>query len=291
MLEDFKDNSFYLYAKNINKYFHAYLFEVDNINESFDMILAFAKTILCKNHYMNLNNCENCNKCHLIDNGYYEDLKIIEPETNMIKKEQISELKKNFSLKSSNDNNRIYIIKQADCMNPSAANSLLKFIEEPESGIYGILITTNKKQILPTILSRCILISLKSNQKVNIDIEEIKKLLLFIRNIYNKKEEYLPYLKQDFFSIYESREQVLNAFYIMENIINTLINLEYQQDDTFSKNICDIIKKELSYINLNNKILLLDKIVKYRAKLINVINMNLNLFMDRFIIEISEELE
>ena len=290
MLEDFKDNSFYLYAKNIDKYFHAYLFEVNDINDSFPIILAFAKTILCKHHYKNLNNCKDCNKCHLIDEGYFEDLKIIEPDGSMIKKEQILELKKNFSLKSSNDNNRVYIIKNADCMNPSSANSLLKFIEEPESGIYGILITTNKKQILPTILSRCVLISLKTKEKNDINFDDVKNLSLFIKNIYYKKEEMIPYLKQDFFSLYENREQILNAFHNMELILDIAINLEYKKDNINSQDICDIIINELGDIDLNKKILLLEKIVKYRAKLINVINLNLNLFMDRFIIEISEVL-
>ena len=290
MLEDFKDNSFYLYAKNIDKYFHAYLFEVNDINDSFPIILAFAKTILCKHHYKNLNNCKDCNICHLIDEGYFEDLKIIEPDGSMIKKEQILELKKNFSLKSSNDNNRVYIIKNADCMNPSSANSLLKFIEEPESGIYGILITTNKKQILPTILSRCVLISLKTKEKNDINIDEVKNLSLFIKNIYYKKEEMIPYLKQDFFSLYENREQILNAFHNIELILDIAINLEYKKDNINSQDICDIIINELGDIDLNKKILLLEKIVKYRAKLINVINLNLNLFMDRFIIEISEVL-
>lgn len=291
MLEDFKDNSFYLYAKNINKYFHAYLFEVNDIESNFPIILAFAKTILCKKHYMNLDNCNDCNKCHLIDKGYFEDLKIIEPETNMIKKEQIIELKKNFSLKSSNDNNRVYIIKNAESLNPSAANSLLKFIEEPESGIYGILITSNRKQILPTIISRCVLITLNSKIKEDINVEDIKRLSMFIKNVYLKKEDYLPYLKHDFLSIYENREQILNAFHLMELILDTMINLKYQENVLYSNDICDIIKNELGDILEKDIIIILEIIVKYRAKLINVINMNLNLFMDRFIIEVSEELK
>ena len=77
MLEDFKDNSFYLYAKNAKKYFHAYLFEVDSIQESFPLILAFAKTILCKNHYRDSKQCKECNICTIIDKGYYEDLMVI----------------------------------------------------------------------------------------------------------------------------------------------------------------------------------------------------------------------
>ena len=288
MLEDFKDNSFYTYAKNIKKYFHAYLFEVNDIESSYPLILAFAKTILCKEHYMNNKNCNDCNKCLLIDKGYDEDLIVIEPDTSTIKKEQIVDLKNKMSLKSSNDNNRVYIIKQAECMNPSASNSLLKFIEEPENGIYGILITTNRKQILETILSRCVLIQLKDKKNINLDKEEVSNLTFFIKNLINKKEEELPYLKEHFFKYYETREKILNAFQNIELIIDSRINNYYQKDTVFSKDLCDIIENSLSDVSLNNLILVLDIVVKYRNKLINVINMNLNLFMDRFVIEVGE---
>ena len=50
MLDDFKDNKFYDYAKNLKKYYHAYLFEVDSIDDNYPLILAFAKMMICKNH-------------------------------------------------------------------------------------------------------------------------------------------------------------------------------------------------------------------------------------------------
>ena len=56
MLEDFKEIPFYKYASNLNKYYHAYIFEVDDINTSFPLILSFAKMIICENHYTNKNN-------------------------------------------------------------------------------------------------------------------------------------------------------------------------------------------------------------------------------------------
>lgn len=288
MLEDFKENSFYLYAKNVKKYFHAYLFEVDDIEANYPLVLAFAKNILCKHHYMDSKRCNDCNICSIIDKGYYEDLKVIEPISSVIKKEQILELKKKFSLKSSNDNNRVYIMKYAECMNASASNSLLKFIEEPESGIYGILITMNRKQILPTILSRCVFISLKGKQKEELELSLITNLCSFLKNVIQKNVEELPYLKKDFFFYYENREQILKAFHYMELILDSSIGQFYQKEVKYSKEICDIIEKSLGEISIENQIFLLDKVVKYRNKLINVINVNLNLFMDRFIIEISE---
>ncbi len=288
MLEDFKENSFYEYANNLEKFYHAYLFEVDNLEVSFPLILAFAKTIICENHYKNLNKCGDCNICHLIDKNYYEGLKIIEPEGMLIKKEQVLELQKKLSLKSSNNLNQVYIIKEAEKMNASASNSILKFIEEPEPGIYGILITTNRKQILPTILSRCILISLKTKNELEIKEEDLKQLVRFISNINNQKENYLPYLKRDFFSFYETREDVLKAFSIMELILDAFIHEYYHIKPLLKSNYCDIIKTSFEGISLLKVIFYLEKIILYKNKLTTVLNLNLNLFMDRFLIEMSE---
>ena len=177
MLDDYKDNKFYNYFKNLKNYYHAYLFEVDNLELNLPFILAFSKMLICKNHYTNKEKCESCNICHLIDKNYYEDLKIIEPDGISIKKEQILNLQKELSLKSSNNTNQVYIIEYADKLNLSAANSLLKFIEEPMEGIIGILITTDIKQILPTIISRCSVFSLKSSK----NFLRVRKIMLLLK--------------------------------------------------------------------------------------------------------------
>ena len=188
MLDDYKNNKFYNYAKNLKKYFHAYIFEVDDIETSYPLILAFIKMIICPNHYTNNKSCLDCNICHLIDENYYEDLKVIETTDKIIKKEQITKLQQELSLKSSNNTNQVYVIKEADKMNLNAANSLLKFIEEPEENIYGILITTNKKSLLSTILSRCQIIELKVEKETNYNLEDINNSLSFLTLIHEEKE-------------------------------------------------------------------------------------------------------
>ena len=50
---------------------------------------------------------------------------------------------------------KIYIISRADRMNVAAANTLLKFLEEPEGEVTAILLTDSYQSILPTIQSRC----------------------------------------------------------------------------------------------------------------------------------------
>ena len=288
MLDDYKDNDFYKYAKNLKRYYHAYIFEVDDINNSFPLILSFAKMIICSNHYTNNESCLDCNICHLIDNNTYSDLKIIEPDGISIKKEQIQALQQSLSLKSSNNTNQVYIIKESDKMNPSASNSLLKFIEEPEEGIYAILITTDRNQILPTIISRCNLISLSTKKNDNYQEEDIITIANFLKKNYEDKENTLPYVKSLFLDKYDERDKILEAFNLMEMELSLLINEKYGVKNTSNEEIYDIIKTNLQIIPLSKLISYLDKIVKFKNMLILTPNLNINLFMDRFVIELSE---
>lgn len=79
----------------------------------------------------------------------------IEPDGLSIKKEQIIQLQQEFSKTSLLGGPRVYIIKDIEKMSTSAANSLLKFMEEPENNnVYGLLLTTSIESILDTIISR-----------------------------------------------------------------------------------------------------------------------------------------
>lgn len=287
MLDDYKDNEFSEYVKKLKKYYHAYIFEVDSYEDNYQLILSFAKTIICKNHYTNNEKCNNCNICHLVDNNSFADLKIIEPDGASIKKEQILALQKELSLKSSNDTNQVYIIKEANKMNLSAANSLLKFIEEPVDGIYGFLVTNDRKQIISTILSRCNLISLKNSKSKEYLEDDIKRVCDFINLIHNKKEDCLAELKETFFTFYKTREEIINFFNLMEIVLDNKINIEYQGKNTLNLPFYDIIKSSLSDISSGELIFYLEKIVNFKNKLITILNLNLNLFMDKFIIELS----
>ena len=75
-------------------------------------------------------------------------------------------------------------------MNDYAANSLLKFLEEPESNIYAFLITTNINKILPTIKSRCQVLSIQNIKVLDIKSysdEVILKTIQLIRLMEEKK--------------------------------------------------------------------------------------------------------
>ncbi|HHV3400366.1 TPA: DNA polymerase III subunit delta', partial [Streptococcus agalactiae] len=92
--------------------------------------------------------------CRLIANGEFSDVKIIEPQGQLIKIETIKELTKDFSRSGFEGKSQVFIIKYCEKMHVNAANSLLKFIEEPQSSSYVILLTNDENNVLPTIKSR-----------------------------------------------------------------------------------------------------------------------------------------
>ena len=73
----------------------------------------------------------------------YTELKIVKPNGQFIKKEQLLELQNSVLNKPVEANKIIYIIKNAERLNSSSANSILKFLEEPEDNIIAILLTDN----------------------------------------------------------------------------------------------------------------------------------------------------
>lgn len=75
-------------------------------------------------------NCNNCNICSRIDNNIFSELKIINPVNGVIKKESIIELRNDFQTQSIEGKNEVYIINDAECLNQSSANAILKFLEE-----------------------------------------------------------------------------------------------------------------------------------------------------------------
>ena len=186
MLDEYVEDQKIIYnilinAVKKNKYSHAYIFEKNNYENADKLILAFVKYLLCPKNYSNNELCGKCTQCDKIDRNICLDLEIINPDGLWIKKEQLEKLQLDFSKKSLENNKKIYIINEAEKLNVQAANSILKFLEEPEENIVAILVTNNLYQILDTIVSRCQIISL--NRKNSYDnMSTLDKILSIINS-------------------------------------------------------------------------------------------------------------
>lgn len=167
-------------AKNIlqaglrkNRVSHAYLFVGPSGTGKVQMAIQLAKALFCTENKDDA--CDICIECRKLEHGNHPRLVVIEPDGASVKLEQIRQLQKQFSLKSDEHHQQVYIIKQADKMTHEAANSLLKFLEEPSHYGTAILITENGQAILPTIRSRTQIVSfipLSSHQIESRLIEE-----------------------------------------------------------------------------------------------------------------------
>ena len=161
-----------------NRLSHAYLFTGPNGTYKKEMAYHLAMMLYCKESVP----CYKCPSCLAILENRHLNVHYIEPFGQSIKKEQIIALQEEFSKTSLLDGPRIYIINEAETMSTSAANSLLKFIEEPTGETYGILISEHKENLLSTIISRSMVINFKELDKKflkeQLEKEEISPLML-----------------------------------------------------------------------------------------------------------------
>ncbi|CAM3957868.1 DNA polymerase III subunit delta' [Cohnella lubricantis] len=131
---------------------HAYLFAGPAGSGRLAMAQAFAQTLLCEKQGEDA--CGECLECRKVLHGNHPDLHLIAPDGASVKIEQIRELQRELSYRSAGAGRKIYIIEGAETMTVQAANSLLKFLEEPPSPVVAMLIAPSAQAVLPTILSR-----------------------------------------------------------------------------------------------------------------------------------------
>lgn len=288
MLNDYKEKQQVLYniAKNeiMNDYIsHAYLIDENNNKESFDIVMAFVKEILCSK----LDKVQSDILCKRIDDGNYPEIKIIEPDGLLIKKQQILDLQQAFSKLAIEGNKRIYVIRDADKMRSETANSMLKFLEEPDNDIIAILMTNNYNNLLPTIISRCQVIKLNNDGVGNDNYEYDELVINFIDTLEKEKINTIIKEQELLFNAVGNKERdkitivfdkMIDMYYDILKICNgckTIINSKYY----------DVLS---NIANMNNSNILLKKIqclIDMKDRIKN--NVNINLLIDSLIIDIG----
>lgn len=280
--EEKKINNFYELTSNITSFSHAYLFAVDSLEKTFPLVIEFAKKIICPHKYAASCDNEECNICHLIDNNSFDDLYIVNPETITIKKEEIDNLMNYFQTKSIRENgHRVYIIYGFERLREDVSNKILKFLEEPEDNIHAILMTENPGKILSTIISRCQVINIKS-EDTKIEDEIYLNMIGFLEKIIKIKEETIAYVNQYFGVYILDREKIEECFSALEKIILNEIN--YRNNIQYDENI---MIKNLSLYDMKKIVNFLE--ITSRKKSLIKRNINLPLLLDSYIIEVSKE--
>lgn len=101
--------------------------------------------------------CGECRSCQLLNSSGHPDLYFLQPEApgKAIKVDQVRQLTEFMHNTSQQGGYRVVLLEPAEAMNTSAANALLKTLEEPGRDTLLILITHQLGQVMPTIKSRC----------------------------------------------------------------------------------------------------------------------------------------
>ncbi len=103
--------------------------------------------------------CGRCMQCEKINRGVHPDLLLIHPEGGLVRLEQIRGLQSALAFSPLVAKRRVCIIFDAHDMNAEAANALLKTLEEPPDRSYLFLTAGSVAGLLPTIVSRCQVVS------------------------------------------------------------------------------------------------------------------------------------
>lgn len=201
-----------------NRVAHAYLFEGMRGTGKKDISLLFAKSLFCLNKAGGYKPCGECSNCKRITSRNHPDVHIVEPDGQSIKKWQIQSLQEEFAKTGMESNKKLYIIEHSDRMTANAANSLLKFLEEPGKETVALLLTEQIHRMLDTILSRCQILSFKPLPPHVIAAQLMdegvpRNMAALIAHVTNSTEEALEMSRNDWFA--QSRAIVIQLYEVL----------------------------------------------------------------------------
>lgn len=198
----------------------AYLIAGASPEQTQKQIDEFLLHIFCKTNTA----CTQCPGCLKYLHRSHADLFVVEAAKNTIKIDDVRNIPSAVAKKPYEGGYQAVVIAQADTMTPQAQNALLKVIEEPPEHTVFMLGAQNTKNILPTILSRCIIL------KTSFSREETEKKLhqeydlptLRSRVLANAaKGDYdlaAAYQSQGFFEIRDDMILALNRLFTAKNM-------------------------------------------------------------------------
>ena len=236
----------YIFSKNENYTYNLELNEINILNKSFK----------------------------LVNNGTHPNFFLIDLNDNK-KNIEISQIRKmiDYTNKSSfNDRPRFVLIDNVEHLNISSVNALLKVIEEPNDNLFFILIHNNKKSLIKTLKSRCLLfkINLTFNESISIT-NQLLNINLFdlinndLINYYNSPGDYVNLVK-----FFEENKINLKEFNLREFLIFLIDEAHYKKNNFIKSNIFNFI--ELYFLKIFHQSINKNIFISFYAKFIRKID-------------------
>lgn len=160
-------------AISMNKVSHAYIINGERSSGKEFIARIFAMTLQCEK-----GGTEPCGECHsckqALSNNQPDIIYISHEKPNTIGVEDIrGQINNDIGIKPYSSPRKIYIMNEGEKMTVQAQNALLKTLEEPPEYAVILILTTNVDELLPTIISRCVVLNMKP-----VSDAQVKKYLM-----------------------------------------------------------------------------------------------------------------
>lgn len=214
------------HALKDKKLAHAYLFCGEAGTPKKEAAYFLVQSLVCEKGEIFA--CETCDTCQRVAHDGFADLIYVDGKTKSIKKSDIMDIQERFSkTRLESIGKKVYILDGVENATKEALNSLLKFLEEPESDTLAILLCEHSDRLLETIVSRCQLIpfykqekqSLQEELRVDMDALEAYIISGMCANQAQGKEvfetdefQHAFYLFNEFIARYQNRKASAKVF-------------------------------------------------------------------------------
>lgn len=138
---------------------HAIILEGDEGLGKVTLAREIALNLLCR---ADDKPCRVCAQCSKVLKGYHPDVYefVAENRPNSFHVDDVRNVIKDVYIRPNEAEYKVYILGNCQCMNANAQNALLKVLEEPPQYAIFLLTATSKSALLPTVLSRSVVLSL-----------------------------------------------------------------------------------------------------------------------------------
>ena len=163
---------------------HAYIINGEKSSGKEFIARVFAMTLQCEKG--GVEPCQECHSCkQALSDNHPDIIRVIHEKPNTISVDDIRlQVNNDVAIKPYSSSRKIYIINEAEKMTVQAQNALLKTLEEPPEYTVILLLTANVNSLLPTILSRCVVLNMKP-----VPDESVKKFLMHQMEVPDYKAE------------------------------------------------------------------------------------------------------
>lgn len=152
---------------------HAYIINGEKSSGKEFIARVFAMALQCERG--GIEPCQECHSCRQALSFNQPDIiRVNHEKPGTISVDDIrTQINNDVAIKPYSSPHKVYIVNEAEKMTPQAQNALLKTLEEPPEYAVILLLTGNVNALLPTILSRCVVLNMKP-----VSDELVKKYLM-----------------------------------------------------------------------------------------------------------------